>query len=162
MGTAITRGRKKPGPVKIWVDLRKKSRDISRDEARKKALLVLKELGLENGELSLVLVDDSEMERLNLQFLGRPGPTNVIAFSQLEGEGPPGAPLLLGDVVISLDTCRREAKEAGMGFCERFLELLVHGILHLLGHEHEGDEQRAALMAREEQRLLRAIQTTFA
>lgn len=143
--------------MKIWVDLRKKGLGLSRDEARRKASRVLKELGLQDAELSLVLVDDPEMERLNRQFLGRPGPTNVIAFSQLEGEGPPGSPLLLGDVVISLETCQREAGEAGVAFGDRFLELLVHGILHLLGHEHEGDEQREAIMSQEEQRILRAI-----
>jgi probable rRNA maturation factor len=143
--------------MKIWVDLRSKKRGVRRDEARRKASRVLKELGLKNVELSLLLVDDYEMERLNSQFLGRQAPTNVIAFSQLEGEGPPGSPLLLGDVVISLDTCQREAQEAGISFCERFLELLVHGTLHLLGYEHEGDEQRAALMSREEKRILEAL-----
>lgn len=146
--------------MKIWVDLRGKGGEIGAHEARTKAVKVLRELGLENAELSLVLVDDAEMERLNFRFLGRQGPTNVMAFSQVEGEGPPGVPMVLGDVVISVETCEKEAREAGVAFCERFLELLVHGVLHLLGHEHEGDEQRAALMAKEEERLLRAIQGT--
>lgn len=143
--------------MKIWVDLRKKGLGIGQNEARSKASRILKELGLHDAELSLVLVDDSEMARLNSQFLSRPGSTNVIAFSQLEGEGPPGSSSVLGDVVISLDTCQREAQQAGIPLSERFLELLVHGILHLLGHEHEGDEQRAALMSQEEQRILKAV-----
>ncbi|MEJ5377826.1 MAG: rRNA maturation RNase YbeY [bacterium] len=143
--------------MKIWVDLRSTRAGMTPEQVQEKASMVLRELDLEEPELSLLLVDDPEMAKLNLKFLGRKGPTNVIAFSQLEGQGPRGPSVLLGDVVISLETCQREAQEAGMEFQERFMELLVHGILHLLGHEHEDDPQGAALMESEAQRILARI-----
>jgi len=144
--------------MQIWVEIREPAQGITEEEARDLAARVLRELGMEGAELSLLLVDDREMARLNLQFLGRDGTTNVMAFSQLEGEGPPpSSHKLLGDVVICLDTCGRESRDAGISFHQRFLELLVHGVLHLLGHEHEADRHGAALMALEERRVLEAM-----
>jgi probable rRNA maturation factor len=94
-------------------------------------------------ELSLLIVDDQEMAELNQQWLGRQGPTNVLAFSQREGSAGPHTELL-GDVVVSLDTCAREAADNGLEPGEHLLRLIIHGVLHLLGHEHEkgGPEAR--------------------
>lgn len=146
--------------MEIWIDVKGEARGITEEQAREAAARILHEMGLDEAELSMVLVDDVEMERLNLEFLRREGPTNVIAFSQIEGEGNHITPHLLGDVVISLDTCRREAEEAGMAFQERFLELLVHGILHLIGHEHESGGEEARRMEAEEQRILSSLRPT--
>ena len=96
-------------------------------------------------ELSLVIVDDQEMAALNQQWLGRWGPTNVLAFGQREGQG--GAHTeLLGDVVVSLETCAREAAEHGLEPEEHLLRLIIHGLLHLLGHEHENGGPQARQM----------------
>lgn len=126
-------------------------------EAKAFAIKVMDVMGLEGYELSLVLVGDEEMARLNKEFLGREGSTNVIAFSQIEGEGPIPGGKLLGDVVISLDACMREAEESGVPFEERFMELLVHGVLHLLGYDHEQDETSAQVMEEQENHILRAL-----
>jgi probable rRNA maturation factor len=139
--------------MQIWTDIRHRDAGISPGEVERLASRILKELGLPEAELSLVLVDDEEMARLNLRYLRRTGPTNVIAFPMREGEGGHVAPNLLGDVVISLDTARREAGEAGIPWRERLAALLVHGILHLLGHDHEQGEGEAERMEAEEKRL---------
>ncbi len=90
---------------------------------------------------------------MNMTYLNHTGPTNVISFPMLEGPFSEITPELLGDVVISADTARREADDAGMPFHERFNELLVHGILHLVGYDHiHADE--AAAMARKSEELM--------
>ncbi len=94
----------------------------------------------ENAELSILIVGDAQMAEYHLRYLGREGPTNVIAFPMQEGEFAHLTPHLLGDVVISLDTAAREAVEMGIDMDERFDELLVHGILHLVGYDHEKSE----------------------
>lgn len=139
--------------MQIWIDIRHQDAGASHGEVRRLACRVLEGLGLPEAELSVVLVDDEEMAGLNLRYLGRSGPTNVIAFSMLEGEGGHISPHLLGDVVISLDTARREAREAGIPWEERLAALMVHGVLHLLGHDHELGTAEARRMEAEEQRL---------
>ena len=97
------------------------------------------------GELSIVIVDDPQIAELNRQYLDRSGPTNVIAFPMQEGQYTEISPHLLGDVVISVDTVRRESEQAGFDFEQRFDQLLVHGILHLFGYDHitsAGDARR--------------------
>ena len=113
---------------------------------REKAQIVLNALGSPDAELSLVIVDDDEIATLNRQYLNRQGPTNVIAFPMQEGEFSGVSPGLLGDVVISADTARREALMGDMPARRRFDELMVHGILHLLGYDHENDEEQARAM----------------
>lgn len=116
-------------------------------------------MGCPDGELSILIVDDCHMEELNKTYLGRSGPTNVIAFPMREGSFADINPHLLGDVAISVETADRESQIGGTTPEERFDELLVHGILHLFGFDHEGAAEEAERMeakARELQELLRA------
>lgn len=113
---------------------------------KRKALAALNALDCPDGELSIVITDDTHIQELNREYLHRDRPTNVIAFPMLEGEFPDITPSLLGDVVISADTADREAGMGSMPMLERFDQLLVHGILHLFGYDHENDEEEAARM----------------
>ena len=99
-----------------------------------------------DAELSILIVDDQQIARLNQQYLNRESPTNVIAFAMQEGPFTEMAPDLLGDVVISVETAHREAKTAGLGMATYFDQLLIHGILHLLGYDHENDPSEAHKM----------------
>lgn len=113
-------------------------------------------LEFENAELSVVIVDNEQIRDLNRSYLGHDRPTNVISFPQQEGEGPEGEHL--GDVVISIEKAAEEASDAGMPLEERLLQLLVHGICHLTGYDHErGTEQEAREMEEIEDRMYREI-----
>jgi rRNA maturation RNase YbeY len=106
-------------------------------------------LGLGDAELSLLLVSDAEMRKLNRAWRRRDRPTDVLAFAQREGAG--GAPAgLLGDVVISVDTARRQASEHGGTLGTEGERLLIHGLLHLLGYDHERSAAEARRMQRRE------------
>ena len=124
---------------------------------KKTAQAVLDALGFPEGELSVSFVDDREIEGLNKEYLNRNGPTNVIAFPMREGSFSDITPTLLGDVVISADTARKEGLIAGISTEERVIELLVHGILHLFGYDHEGSEQKAAEMNEKSEELMTLI-----
>ena len=104
-----------------------------------------------DAELSVVIVGDKEIRELNRDYLGRDCSTNVISFPMQEGEGSGIHPDLLGDVVISADTAARDAEEAGTGIEREIYFLLLHGILHLVGYNHEGtSEEEARLMEAKE------------
>lgn len=92
-----------------------------------------------------------------MTYLNHAGPTNVIAFPMQKGQFSDITPDLLGDVVISADTAHREAVEAGMDMVDRFNQLLVHGILHLLGYDHVDSEARAAVMEQKSNQLMQLI-----
>jgi probable rRNA maturation factor len=109
---------------------------------------ILKQLGLERKELSILLVDDEEIKRLNSQYLGRKRPTNVIAFPM---DGPNEH--LLGDIVISTETAQREAEKLNLPFEEHLARLLIHGILHLLGYEDQTKSQYRKMRQKEEELL---------
>ncbi len=113
-------------------------------------------MGSPDAELSILLVDDGQIAELNRTYLNRQGPTNVISFPMQEGEFSHITAQLLGDVVISADTALREAEAAGLSFDRRITELLVHGILHLLGYDHEAPGADAAAME-EKSRALMAL-----
>lgn len=111
------------------------------------------------AELSILIVDDQQIARLNQTYLNRKGPTNVIAFPMREGKFSEIAPDLLGDVVISIETARQEGLSSGLSKEERFDQLLIHGILHLLGYDHENTKSEARKMEKKTQELLDIIQT---
>ncbi len=125
---------------------------------QRRARGVLAALGHARSELSIALVDDREMAELNGTHREREGPTDVLSFSLLEGEHGDFRGRLLGDVVISVETAQRQARQAHRGFDDELFRLLVHGVLHLLGHDHE-DPAEAQAMRAEEGRLRRAARS---
>jgi len=111
-----------------------------------------------DAELSILFVDDQQIAKLNREFLHRQGPTNVIAFPMQEGQFPEIAPNLLGDVVISVETARQEAQNAGLSMEQRLHQLLIHGILHLLGYDHVTSKSEARRMENKASELLKIIE----
>lgn len=110
-------------------------------------------------ELSVTIVGDRTIHRLNREYLGKDRPTNVISFSLQEGEFGDVAPHALGDVVISADTAAREGEPGGWSGYERLIFLLMHGILHLTGYDHErSGEAEAIKMERKEQEIWKLLQ----
>lgn len=102
-------------------------------------------MGCKGAELSVLLCGDRLIRELHQKYFDQDTPTNVISFPQLEGEFPEVEPDVLGDVVISLETALRDASEAGQGLEDEVAYLLIHGILHLVGYDHEGCAQDRAL-----------------
>ena len=111
------------------------------------------ELGLPNAELSLLLVNDVQIQALNRRYLRLDKPTNVLAFPMREGEFSVLHPHLLGDLVISVETARRQMKRFGLDEMKMVTLLMIHGILHLLGYEHEGTKKGAREMATKQKEL---------
>jgi probable rRNA maturation factor len=111
---------------------------------------ILNDSGRSEAELSILITDDEEICSLNRIYRAVDRPTDVLSFSQLEGEGPGTALQLLGDVVISWETAQRQARELAHTVQEEMERLLVHGVLHLLGFDHEKDEEAAKVMREEE------------
>ena len=117
--------------------------------------LLLAEGCAENAELSILLTDDRTIQALNRDYRGVDAPTDVLAFSQAEGEdfGAAEDECPLGDVVISVETAERQAAERGHGLEEEIELLLAHGFLHLLGYDHERPEDEKRMFARQQQLL---------
>ena len=115
-------------------------------------------IGDEDAEASLVLAGDDFVQDLNRDYRGQDKPTNVLSFANLDGEAGPesGPPLLLGDVVIALETTVAEAEATGTSLSDHFCHLVVHGMLHLLGFDHQTDAQ-AERMERLESRILQEM-----
>ncbi len=114
-------------------------------------------MGFPDSELSVVIVGDRSIRKLNREYLGRDKPTNVISFPMQEGEFAELNPKTLGDVVISAATCAREAEEGGISFRSRLTFLLLHGILHLTGYDHERSGEAEARRMEEKERELFAL-----
>lgn len=143
---------------------------------RRRAQHLLEALGRPHDDVCILLTDDTEIHELNRRWRDKDKPTDVLSFSQLEGEGrpvmPPGVPVALGDVVISLETASTQVADGCLprlwpalgdpavpppwGLLEEVTFLVLHGTLHLLGHDHEAEGERA-LMESEESRLLPAL-----
>lgn len=121
---------------------------------KKQALRMMAYLECSDRELSVVFVQDERMRSLNRAYRCKDRPTNVLAFPQYPTyEGEPQT-LLLGDVVISLTTASREAFELNQTLEERVVFLLAHGLLHLLGYDHERSTAQRRRMECREQDLL--------
>ena len=120
---------------------------------RRRARDFLTALGLDGVELSISLVDDETIAQLNAEWRDRPAPTDVLSFPAGEMPAIQGQPRPLGDIVISLDTARRRAPEEGNTLAAELARYLAHGLLHLLGRDHQTPEEARA-MSREEEALL--------
>ncbi len=100
------------------------------------------------AELSVLLCDDAAIRDLNRTWRGKDKATNVLSFPAADAT-PPGAPRLMGDIAIALETTRREAIEEGKSLPDHLRHLLVHGTLHLLGRDHEDAADATAMEALE-------------
>ena len=132
---------------------------VGEDWLRAVAEAVLSAEGVEPPlGLSLVLVEDAALRRLNRAYLGREGTTDVMAFSMLGDEAfpqPPGTTPVLGEVFVSLPQAARQAQEYGHPLKRELALLVTHGILHLLGYDDQ-DPTQEARMRQEESRILQA------
>ena len=145
--------------MQILLNNRQKRHRIKSLQLKKVAATILGALGCpEDTELSVSVVGDRSMRIINREYLGKDRPTNVISFSLQEGDCGGINPHALGDVVISADTAAAEAAEGGLEFFERLSFLLLHGILHLCGYDHErSGEAEAVKMQQKEQQLFRIL-----
>lgn len=139
-------------PVVVGMRLRRRLR---LEQLTKLASRILEFVGEPDALLSLEIVGDVRMRRLNRLFRQRDKTTDVLAFATREGPGPPSA--LLGDVVISLPQALRQSSRHQRGVDYELVVLLIHGILHLCGYDHERSEREARRMTRRERAVLRAV-----
>lgn len=95
--------------------------------------------------LSCLLTDDTQVQQLNRDFLGIDGPTDVLSFPA--GEPMPGMPGYLGDIAVSVPYAARQAAAAGHGVADELQLLVIHGVLHLLGHDHDTPDAKAQMWA---------------
>lgn len=116
---------------------------------------LLKAVDEEGASLSLSLVNDKTIAQINREHRGKDKPTDVLSFP-LEPDASAGPERLLGDVVISIDTARRQAADYDATLQRELYRLLIHGLLHILGHDHEEAGERRRMEA-EERRLAQAI-----
>jgi|ADKJ01.1.fsa_nt_gi conserved hypothetical protein TIGR00043 len=105
---------------------------------------ILSELNLNNVEISITLTDNERIREINKEWRGKDKPTDVLSFPQDETIGYKYR--LLGDVIISLPYAKAQAEEIGFTLKEEVLRLMIHGILHLLGYDHETNEEDAKIM----------------
>ena len=103
------------------------------------------------SEISVVLSDDEHIRELNRHHRGMDKPTNVLSFPAARMKTPAGTPRFLGDIVLAFETCEREAADETKPLENHVAHLVVHGVLHLLGYDHEDDEEAEMMEARERQ-----------
>ncbi|MZG30146.1 MAG: rRNA maturation RNase YbeY [Nitrospinae bacterium] len=115
---------------------------------------VLDSMDCNEHEISILFIGDQGIRDLNQRFRGIDSPTDVLSFPQLVEDSPetPGPPVL-GDVAISLETARTQSKEHGLSMDEELTLLLIHGILHLLGYDHELSDQEEDRMRKKTREL---------
>ena len=114
---------------------------------RRAARHVMKRLGVDSCEVGVLICGDETIRSLNRTFRGYDQTTDVLSFPS--GEAQPDGPAYLGDIAISLDTARRQAAAGGIDESKELAALLVHGLLHLLGHDHERDGGEMALLEKQ-------------
>jgi probable rRNA maturation factor len=126
--------------------------EVDRDLLRRAAAHVAAAEGHDRGELSVTLVSDEEIRAINRAYLARDYVTDVMAFSLGDADA------LLADVYVGLEQARRQARELGVDPEEELVRLVVHGVLHVTGHDHpEGPERAESPMFRRQEALLREI-----
>jgi probable rRNA maturation factor len=144
--------------MKIQIENQQKQIPINKRKIRAEVTKLLKLLDCAGMEISITFVDDKAMQHLNKQYLSKDRPTNVMSFPLQEGEFSGINPNMLGDVVISVDTARRDADSGNLSFDEEIIFLIIHGMLHLIGYNHENTSKTNALrMKKKEKELFRLL-----
>ena len=145
-------------PVLLQVSIR----SVTVQEARLRRLVqtLMGQVTEPSSELAVSLVGDRRMRRINRVFRGKDRTTDVLAFAMREGRAPHRsrlAAMMLGDVVISVPTAMRQARAGGHSLDEELVILLIHGLLHLCGYDHERNRAEARRMQRRERLMRRRL-----
>jgi len=143
--------------VTVSVARRSRQGKISVGKIKKTALKVLELLHQSRAELSVALVGNREIQGLNSRYRAKDESTDVLSFTS--GEILPGDALILGDVVISLEKAGKQARAARRTLEKEVEALLIHGILHLLGYDHERSSEEARIMRGLERKIARSLVT---
>ncbi|UCC74832.1 MAG: rRNA maturation RNase YbeY [Gemmatimonadota bacterium] len=139
------------GPV-VHVNRLESAEAVTAAEAERAVAATAEAEGVEGGEISITFLDTPAMAALNEAHLGRMGATDVIAFNLAEPREP------LGDVYICPEVAKESAREYGVGLREELLRLVVHGVLHVFGHDHpEGPERTESDMFRRQEAILSRV-----
>jgi probable rRNA maturation factor len=120
---------------------------------------LLENLNLPDAELSVLFIGNRAMRTLNRQYRDKDRTTDVLSFSLREGRFGGVQPNMLGDIVISVPVARQQAVDAGITLHQELERLLVHGLLHLIGYDHERGAADARIMRRKELSLLKGLRT---
>jgi probable rRNA maturation factor len=149
-----------PGVVAIVHRRAPRSAPLETRHVQRMAERMLRALALHDAELSVLLTDDACIRTLNRTHRKKDKPTDVLAFPMEAPDAPeiPGVPRLLGDVVISLDTAGRQARALRRALTDEVAHLLAHGLLHLVGYDHQTDAEEREMKA-ETDRLVAASGT---
>jgi probable rRNA maturation factor len=145
----------RPAPAEVAVVDRQRAARVSAVRIEAFAQFLLARERRPGAQVTILLVGDRAIRTLNRRWRGKDAATDVLSFSQREGEGGALHPELLGDVVVSVATTKRQAQENRCCLAAELDRLVAHGLLHLLGYEHEGDAAGARIMRRREEALLR-------
>jgi len=135
----------------VSLENRQKLFPIDSGRIRRSLKRLLKELDCEERDVCVLLIDDKKIREINSSCLNRDRPTNVISFSMTEGEFGGINPQILGDIVISVETAFRDASAGRLDLMDELEFLMIHGLLHLLGYDHEEEaaEKAAEMKTRE-------------
>jgi probable rRNA maturation factor len=147
--------------MKILIRKQRGKQKINKKTVRKIGRAILSALGYPDAELSISLVNDRSIAQLNETYLKRSRPTDVLAFAMGEGDFSMVNPHLLGDVVISSERALSQAASKYHSFEEELCLLLIHGILHLVGYDHETPGYQARRMRKKENELFRLMSKQF-
>ena len=144
--------------MKILIDNMQHKIKIDKRKMRSVTMTLLKYLSCADKEISLCFVDDNTIQQLNNQYRHKNKPTNVLSFSLQEGEFGSINPHILGDIVISVDTAKEDAIKKSVSIEREFDFLIIHGLLHLLGYNHENSsKEEAKKMQKKEKELLKFL-----
>ena len=144
--------------MKIQIENQQKRIKINKRKFRTAVTKLMKLLDCADMEISISFVDDETIQQLNRQYLSKDRPTNVISFPLQEGAFSSINPDMLGDIVISVDTAHRDANQGNLSFDEEIIFLIIHGLLHLTGYNHENTSKINALkMKKKEKELFRLL-----
>jgi probable rRNA maturation factor len=128
--------------MKVQIENRQTKFKIDRKTIRNTVQKIFRILESLDKEISICFTDDENIKELNRQYLNRNKPTNVLSFSLQEGEYGNINPQMLGDVIISVETAQRDAASGNLTIEQELDFLLIHGILHLTGYNHENTTEK--------------------
>jgi probable rRNA maturation factor len=130
--------------------------DLSLPKLRRSLSTISLDLQIDKREMSIVIVSDKSIRLLNNEYRKLNKPTDVLSFAMSEGDFAEISGDILGDIIVSLETARRQAREKHKSIQEEVTFLVIHGLLHLLGFDHQTDREER-VMNRESARLLKLL-----